>query len=78
MSTAKKVSLFRNGANQAVRIPKEFEFVGTQALLRREGNTLVLEPIAAKSLLQVLAELEPLSESLPEFVDVLPGAVYLS
>ena len=40
---ARAVKLFRNGANQAVRIPKEFELPGTQALMHREGNRLILE-----------------------------------
>jgi antitoxin VapB len=40
------VRLFRNGANQAVRIPKEFELPGKEAILRREGNRLVLEPVS--------------------------------
>lgn len=77
MSAAKKVSLFRNGANQAVRIPKEFDLAGNQVMLRREGNMLILEPISQKSLLQVLLKLEPLSESLPEFEDALPRQVNL-
>jgi antitoxin VapB len=37
------VKLFRNGANQAVRIPKEFELPGNEALIHREGNRLILE-----------------------------------
>lgn len=77
MSAAKKVSLFWNGANQAVRIPKEFDLAGNQVMLRREGNMLILEPISQKSLLQVLLKLEPLSESLPEFEDALPRQVNL-
>ncbi|MDB5890997.1 MAG: virulence-associated protein VapB-like protein, partial [Polaromonas sp.] len=40
---ARQVSLFRNGANQAVRIPREFELDGTQAMMRKVGNTLVIE-----------------------------------
>lgn len=40
---SRAVKLFRNGANQAVRIPKEFELPGTQALMHREGNRLILE-----------------------------------
>jgi antitoxin VapB len=39
------VRLFRNGANQAVRIPKEFEFNFNEALMRKVGNTLVIEPL---------------------------------
>lgn len=40
---ARAVKLFRNGANQAVRIPKEFELPGNEALIHREGNRLILE-----------------------------------
>lgn len=40
---ARAVKLFRNGANQAVRIPKEFELPGTDAVMHREGNRLILE-----------------------------------
>lgn len=77
MSTAKKVSLFRNGANQAVRIPKEFELVGTQAWLRREGDNLVLEPIAKLSLLDTLQHLEPIDDDFPDVEDVPPEPVNL-
>jgi len=45
---ARHVRLFRNGANQAVRIPKEFELPGTDALMHREGNRLILELLADK------------------------------
>ena len=45
---ARHVRLFRNGANQAVRIPKEFELPGTDALMHREGNRLILELTADK------------------------------
>ena len=39
------VRLFRNGANQAVRIPKEFELPGQDALIWREGDRLVIEVV---------------------------------
>lgn len=42
---ARHVRLFRNGANQAIRIPKEFELPGKEATLRREGARLILEAI---------------------------------
>ncbi len=48
------VSLFRNGSNQAVRIPREFEFSGSEVVLRKEGHRLVLEPISTPALIQVL------------------------
>ena len=41
----KRAKLFRNGGSQAVRLPKEFQFVGKEVLIRRSGNGIVLEPI---------------------------------
>lgn len=39
------VSIFRNNRNQAVRLPKEFEFPGvTQLVIERHGDTLTLRP----------------------------------
>jgi antitoxin VapB len=45
---ARAVKLFRNGANQALRIPKEFELPGTDALIHREGNKLIIEAVRNK------------------------------
>jgi antitoxin VapB len=77
MSDFRKVSLFRNGANQAVRIPKEFELKGSEAILRREGNNLILEPIAKPTLLEVLARLSPIEEDFLDFADLPPRPVDL-
>jgi antitoxin VapB len=54
------VRLFRNGANQAVRIPKEFELPGKDALMRREGDTLIIELIKARptTLAEAMADWE--------------------
>lgn len=41
MKTAK---LFRNGDSQAVRLPKEFRFEGTEVLIKRMGSAVVLLP----------------------------------
>jgi antitoxin VapB len=72
----RKVSLFRNGRSQAVRIPKEFELPGEEVLMRREDGNLVIEPIRKKrSLLEVLASLEPIDEEFPEIDDPLPEDV---
>jgi antitoxin VapB len=57
------VRLFRNGRNQAVRIPREFEFDTDEAVLRREGDSLLLTPVRPKSLLAALARLERWEES---------------
>ena len=45
MRTAK---LFKNGESQAVRLPKEFRFEGTEVLIKRVGDAVILLP-AAKS-----------------------------
>ena len=50
----RQVRLFRNGRNQAVRIPRSFELPGNEAILRKEGDRLVLEPLPKQSLLEVL------------------------
>jgi antitoxin VapB len=71
MLDERPVSLFRNGRNQAVRIPREFEMEGSQALMRKEGDSLVITPIKTNRLLAMLAEWEPLEEDFPE-VDDLP------
>ena len=42
--SARHASLFRNGRNQAVRIPREFEFEGTEVLMRKDGDSLILTP----------------------------------
>ena len=41
MKTAK---LFRNGQSQAVRLPKEFRFRGSQVFVKKTGNTVLLIP----------------------------------
>ncbi len=37
--------LFRNGRSQAVRLPREFRFEGTQVRVRRLPGGVLLEPI---------------------------------
>ena len=65
MHTERHVRLFRNGRNQALRIPRDLELPGDEAVLRREGNCLIVEPVARPSLLTVLAALKPLTEDFP-------------
>lgn len=64
------VKLFRNGRNQAVRIPRELELQGEDAIIRKEGNRLVIEPTAPRSLLDLLASLEPIEEDFPPIEDL--------
>ena len=65
----RRVRLFRNGRNQAVRIPVEFELPGNEAIMRREGDRLVIEPAEHVGLLDWLATIEPWEEQFPEIDD---------
>lgn len=40
----KTASVFWTGRSQAVRLPKEFRVKGDTVLVRREGNSIILEP----------------------------------
>jgi len=44
MATAR---LFWAGRSQAVRLPKEFRFEGAEVRIRRQGDAVILEPVAA-------------------------------
>ncbi len=77
MMIERQVRLFRNGRNQAVRIPRDFELPGNDAVMRKEGERLIVEPAPRKSLLALLATLKPLDGDFPELVDMPPRAVKL-
>jgi antitoxin VapB len=66
------VRLFKNGRNQAVRIPREFELPGNEAILRKEGDRLVLEAAPPRRLLQILAQLSPIEDEFPPIADPAP------
>jgi len=68
----RRVRLFKIGRDQAVRIPREFELAGEDAIMRKEGERLVIEPVQRKSLLAVLATLQPLDEEFPTILDARP------
>jgi antitoxin VapB len=71
VETGRRIRLFKNGRNQALRIPREFELPGDEAVIHREGDRLIVESVAKKpSLSQVLSTLRPLDdEGLPEIQD---------
>lgn len=77
MTVRHRVKLFRDGPHQAVRIPREFELPGPDAVMRRDGDRLILEAAPAKSLLAVLAALSPISETFPDIDGPAPPAVEL-
>lgn len=77
MQDGRAVKLFRNGRNQAVRIPREFELPGKNAIMRKEGERLIIEPEKRGSLLEFLATLEPIEETIGEIEDFPPDPVDL-
>jgi antitoxin VapB len=77
MFPERRVKLFKNGRNQAVRIPREFELPGEDAIMRREGERLIIEATPPKSLLALLATLQPLDEEFPPIHDPHPDLVDL-
>ena len=54
MDQVRHVKLFRNGRNQAVRIPREFELPGVDAVMRKEGTRLVIEARSRPTLADVI------------------------
>jgi antitoxin VapB len=75
--TARRVRIFKNGRNQAIRIPRELELSGSEAVIQREGNRLIIEPVESTSLLDLLATWEPLDVELPNVADEKPDPVEL-
>ena len=73
LSDTREVRLFRNGRNQAVRIPVEFALPGDTATMRREGDKLIIEPVRKKGLLALLDSWKPMDEPFPDIdSDLLP------
>jgi antitoxin VapB len=73
----RRVKLFRNGINQAVRIPRDYEFPGQDALLSRDGDSLILSPAPPCSLLGLLASLGPIDDDFPQVEDLPPDPAAL-
>ncbi len=69
-TSARHKRLFRNGRNQAVRIPREFGPAAEEVMIFREKDRLVMIPVERPpSLAEVLSRLGPLEADFPEFPD---------
>jgi len=69
----RRARLFRNGRNQTLRIPREFELPGDEVIILKEGNRLILQPVPKRpDLLALLSELEPIDEEFPDVDEGLP------
>lgn len=63
----RRARLFRNGRHQAVRIPREFELPNDEVILYKDGERLLVEPVKKPThLLELLAVLEPIEDTLPD------------
>ncbi|CAK8724838.1 Antitoxin VapB [Candidatus Electrothrix laxa] len=69
MQTERHVRLFRNGRNQAIRIPREFELEGNEAVIRKDGDRLIIEPVVKGGLLALLADWEATDDILAKIDD---------
>ena len=68
----------RNATSKSLRMvvirpsgfPVSSNFSGEEAIMRKEGDRLIIEPAPPKSLLAVLATLAPLHEDFPPIPDL--------
>jgi antitoxin VapB len=63
--------LFRNGKNQAVRLPKEFEIKASIVTIRQQGSSLILTP-KPQTWQDYFASAQSLAEDFPEDINDLP------
>lgn len=75
MAPVRQVKLFKSGRNQAVRIPREFELPGEDAVIRKEGKRLIIELAPRKSLLSLLAAMKKSDDDFPLIPDPPPEPV---
>ena len=81
MAEIKTAKLFDNGRSQAVRLPKEFRFSGTEVSIRRVENGVLIEPIpfdvdAWFARLDVLGDTPFLPEGIDDPPPVPPETVF--
>jgi antitoxin VapB len=70
VTEARKVSLFRNGRNKALRIPVEFEPDADEVIIEKRGEQLIISPVhPAESWLDWLRQQPPLGNE-DQFPDI--------
>ena len=76
MDHKRHAKLFKNGRNQAVRIPREFEFSVDEVIMHKDGQHLIIEPSPRNgSLLELLATLQQIDEKFLLISDPPPDSV---
>ena len=69
---SRPIRVFRNGRNQAIRIPRDYELPTPRAIIRKEGDRLIIEPEHRPSLSALLRSWTPLEEAFPDVDEELP------
>lgn len=64
--------LFRNGTNQAVRLPRDLEIDADEVLIRRDGDSIVLTP-KPRSWDDYFARGQRLTPDFPDAIDDAPS-----
>jgi antitoxin VapB len=63
MTTAK---VFRHGGSQAVRLPRAFRFAGTEVLIEKHGDDVLLKPVPTAKFRSFAEIARYLAEKFPE------------
>jgi len=70
MESQRHTRLFRDGGRQALRIPRGLELDADAAIVRRDGDRLIVEPIRRRrDLKRLLAGWGPLAAAIPNVDD---------
>ena len=73
-----RVELTRDEDGQVLHIPGELELEGTEVILRREGDRLVIEPVKSlANFIEYLRGLSDIDDEFPEIEDPPPEPVDL-
>jgi antitoxin VapB len=73
MPNPRHVKLVRRDGHQLIRIPVGFELPGEEAIMHRDGDRLVIEPVRKRNLLALLETLKPFDGNFPEIDDQPPA-----
>jgi antitoxin VapB len=66
MNTAK---IFQHGGSQAVRLPKAFRFEGSEVLIEKHGDEVVLKPVPLPKFRDFAGIARHLAEQFPDAED---------
>jgi virulence-associated protein VagC len=75
-ATEKRAKLFKNGASQAVRLPKEFRFEGTEVHICRVKDGILLKPVTPQIAKDDWATVHKVLKSLgPESAEMMEATI---